>query len=74
VAVAPRLAHELLGNQAERPMPDPDRWADTAIRLPSQIAGARFENVLTLQEVRGAPSLLLRDLLADLPVALLLAD
>ncbi|MBB3950656.1 malto-oligosyltrehalose synthase [Aureimonas jatrophae] len=74
VAVAPRLAHELLGNKAERPMPDPDRWADTALRLPSQIAGARFENVLTLQEVRGAPSLLLRDLLADLPVALLLAD
>ena len=55
-------------------MPNPERWGDTAIRLPSQIAGARFENVLTLAEVRGGPTLALRDLLADLPVALLLAD
>ncbi|WP_061930434.1 malto-oligosyltrehalose synthase [Aureimonas sp. AU22] len=74
LVVAPRLALGLLGERAQTPMPDPAAWGDTAVRLPSQLSGARFEDILNLKSVAGAPSLPLASLLADLPVALLIAD
>ncbi len=74
VVVAPRLALGLLGETAEVPMPAPSAWGDTAVRLPSQLSGARFEDILNLKSVAGAPSLPLASLLAELPVALLIAD
>ncbi|MBB3938301.1 malto-oligosyltrehalose synthase [Aureimonas phyllosphaerae] len=74
VTVVPRLALGLLGDRAEMPMPDPAAWGDTAVRLPSQLSGARFEDILNLKPVSGAASLPLSRLLADLPVALLIAD
>ncbi len=74
VVVAPRLTLSLLGREASVPMVEASAWGDTAIRLPSQMSGAWFEDILNLKPVAGAASLPLSTLLADLPVALLVAD
>ncbi|WP_182086916.1 malto-oligosyltrehalose synthase [Aureimonas sp. ME7] len=74
VVVAPRLSLALLGREASVPMPEASAWGDTAIKLPSQMSGARFEDILNLKPVAGAGSLRLADILADLPVALLVAE
>jgi (1->4)-alpha-D-glucan 1-alpha-D-glucosylmutase len=49
-------------------------WGDTAVRLPSHLASARFEDILTQKTVGTGASLKLSEVLAELPLALLLAD
>ena len=49
-------------------------WGDTAVRLPSHLAGARFDDILSERPVAGGSALRLSEVLATLPVALLLAD
>ena len=74
VTIAPRMALQLLGESAEQPLPEAKTWGDTAVRLPSHLAGARFECILTGEPVAAGASLKLSEVLARLPVALLLAD
>ncbi len=74
VTIAPRMALQLLGEAAEQPLPEAKVWGDTAVRLPSHLASARFECILTGETVGAGASLKLSEVLARLPVALLLAD
>ncbi|MBB3997339.1 malto-oligosyltrehalose synthase [Aureimonas pseudogalii] len=74
VTIVPRLALQLLGEDATVPMLDPAGWGDTAVRLPSHLAGARFDDILGERPVTGGATLRLSEVLATLPVALLLAD
>ena len=74
VTIVPRLALQLLGEGATVPMLDPTGWGDTAVRLPSHLAGARFDDILGERPVTGGATLRLSEVLATLPVALLLAD
>ncbi|KTR07649.1 alpha-amylase [Aureimonas ureilytica] len=74
VTIAPRLALQLLGEGADIPMLEASEWGDTAVRLPSHLAGARFEDILASREVGSGASFKLADILSEMPVALLLAD
>ncbi|MDP8929412.1 MAG: malto-oligosyltrehalose synthase, partial [Actinomycetota bacterium] len=72
VIVAPRLVAPLLEG-AELPLPPAAAWADTRVLLPEEWADGSLSNVLTRR--KHAPSgkhIVVADLLADLPLALLL--
>ncbi|MHB2016443.1 MAG: malto-oligosyltrehalose synthase [Candidatus Xenobia bacterium] len=70
IAVAPRLVYRLLGDDGQLP---PFIWHDSAISVP---APGTFREVFTGRVIKSRaveerPVLLLREVLADLPVALL---
>lgn len=68
VVVAPRFVLNFL-RDAERPSVPPDRWSDTTVVLPKGCG--RLRDLLTGQDYEDQ-RLLLRQLLADFPVALLM--
>jgi maltooligosyltrehalose synthase len=74
VVVVPRLVAALLQDR-EQPCPAPAAWGDTHLALPPALADRRFLNHLTERPV-GKPSagLALAAALAELPIALLVAD
>jgi (1->4)-alpha-D-glucan 1-alpha-D-glucosylmutase len=74
VVVVPRLVAALLEDR-EQPCPASAAWGDTHLILPSALAGRRLLNYLTerpMPRSSGAPAV--ATLLADLPVALLVAN
>ncbi len=71
IVLVSRLASALLQGE-DRPLVPPTAWGDTAVAVPSELAG-RYENVLTGQTVEVADgSLTLAGILTHLPVAVLL--
>ncbi|WP_102960186.1 malto-oligosyltrehalose synthase [Mangrovicella endophytica] len=74
VVVAPRLCLQLLDG-SETPAVPAARWGDTAVRLPKELAGADFTDVLVGRDVGsagGGGEIRLSTLLTDLPVAFLM--
>jgi malto-oligosyltrehalose synthase len=67
LAVVPRLSFGVSGKQ----FPLGEDWEDTVIRLPTQVTRT-FRDVFTESVSGGGPIISLRDLLATLPVVLLL--
>jgi (1->4)-alpha-D-glucan 1-alpha-D-glucosylmutase len=75
VTVAPRLILPLFEDGAERPLPPPESWGDTRLRLSFAADTANLTEVLTGVE-RPIPTdggLRVADVLSSLPVALLAA-
>lgn len=72
LTVVPRLVTPLLDG-ADRPMPDPGGWGDTALLLSEEMVGKSLSDVMTDRKVRVPREARLRvaDLLSDFPVALL---
>jgi (1->4)-alpha-D-glucan 1-alpha-D-glucosylmutase len=75
ITVAPRLYASLI-NEDSSLVPTPVAWAGTSVRLPGELAGVTYRNVLTgekvaLEERDGEAVLPAGDLLRDFPVALL---
>ncbi len=69
IAIASRLPGAVLGH-AHVPLFHPSDWADTRVMIPERLR-AGFNDVFTDREFKAADSLALREVLADLPVALL---
>lgn len=73
--VVPRLPAQLAGWEHKERVPLGAAWAGTTIRLPPELAGATWRNVLTGAAVRaGEQGLPASDVLADLPWGLLATD
>ena len=75
LVVVPRMTAQLLGFLSET-LPVGEIWSETAITLPGTMSAKRFRNVFTAEQVSAregtdGPELLVRDLLANFPVALL---
>ena len=75
IVVAPRLCARLVDEDGSL-MPAPKAWAGTDLRLPGDLAGATYRNVLTgekgaVEERDGEALLPAGDLLRSFPVALL---
>jgi len=75
LVVVPRLVVSLLGFPSET-LPVGEVWGETVIALPGSVPVKRFRNVFTAEQISaregtGGPELLVRDLLANIPVALL---
>jgi len=75
LVVVPRLVVSLLGFPSET-LPVGEVWSETAIALPESMSAKRFRNVFTAEQIStrkgpAGPELLIRDLLANFPVALL---
>jgi (1->4)-alpha-D-glucan 1-alpha-D-glucosylmutase len=71
IAVAPRLVVGLTGGVARAPV-GAEVWGETRLRLPGELAGARYRDVLTGRELAAdSDGLPLAEVLATLPVALL---
>jgi len=75
IVVAPRLYARLVGEDGSL-MPAPETWAGTDLRLPGDLAGATYRNMLTgekgaIEERDGEALLPAGDLLRSFPVALL---
>jgi (1->4)-alpha-D-glucan 1-alpha-D-glucosylmutase len=77
LVIVPRLSAQLLGEGTKSPS-DPVVWGDTRVELSAELEGMEFENVFTCEGVRpdraaDRPALQVSRLLADFPVALLIA-
>ena len=77
ITVAPRLCANLLHEDGPL-LPDPEKWADTEICLPEELAGTTHLDVLTgkeavIEERDGGATLSVGALLIGFPVALLTA-
>ena len=70
IVIAPRLALTLLDG-AETPAVSAERWADTAVALPTDLAAKNFHNVLTDERLVAGETLVMAEVLAVVPVALL---
>jgi (1->4)-alpha-D-glucan 1-alpha-D-glucosylmutase len=75
LTVVPRLAAPLTDNGARLPLGG-DVWGDTCLRLPQDLPGGPYLNLLTGTEVGAVSSetgtlLRVAEILADFPVALL---
>ncbi len=71
IVVGTRLSAALLGS-AEVPHVAPSAWSDTAVLLPRSLSGRRAKDVLSgADETLTSSRLLVSDILAALPVALL---
>jgi (1->4)-alpha-D-glucan 1-alpha-D-glucosylmutase len=78
LVVVPRLVVSLLGFPSET-LPVGEVWGETAIALPGSMSAKRFRNIFTAGQISArtgpsGPELLVRDLLANFPVALLAMD
>jgi (1->4)-alpha-D-glucan 1-alpha-D-glucosylmutase len=74
IVVVPRLIAALLADR-DQPFPAPSAWGDTRFALPPAAAGRDFLNHLTAQRVPSSSgTLAIADVLADLPVALLVTS
>lgn len=79
ITVAPRLCSRLVQAGGPLLLPAPGAWADTAVRLPAELAQATYRSVLTGEKVvpgdhDAEASLPAGVLLRDFPVALLRTD
>ncbi|MFD2238372.1 malto-oligosyltrehalose synthase [Aureimonas populi] len=72
VVLAPRLAHALLGGGTDA-TPSAEVWADSTVRLPAELSGLAFSDVLGGPGHAGGESLALRTVLGTFPMALLTA-
>jgi (1->4)-alpha-D-glucan 1-alpha-D-glucosylmutase len=73
IVVVPRLIAALLQDR-EQPCPAPAAWGDTRLLLPPACAGRELLNHLTERAVpTSSGSLAVAEVLADLPIALLVA-
>ena len=73
--VVPRFLTRLLGGASDVPFGQ-GLWGDTAVEIPERVAANMYRNILTGRAIstvegNGKRKLLLRDILADFPVALL---
>jgi (1->4)-alpha-D-glucan 1-alpha-D-glucosylmutase len=75
IVVAPRLIAPLLEG-GELPLPPRERWADTHLALPEDVAPGTYRDVLGGRSHRLGPGerMLASDLLSELPVALLFGE
>jgi (1->4)-alpha-D-glucan 1-alpha-D-glucosylmutase len=79
VVVASRLAAGLLGDDEEGsglPLIDPEKWADTAVEMPPDLAARALFDWLSpaAPKVDENGLLYLRDALAAMPIAVLVED
>jgi (1->4)-alpha-D-glucan 1-alpha-D-glucosylmutase len=76
VVVASRLAAGLLGENGGLPMVDPDKWGDTAIEMPADLAARALFDWLSpaAPKVDENGLLYLRDALGAMPVTVLVED
>jgi (1->4)-alpha-D-glucan 1-alpha-D-glucosylmutase len=76
VVVASRLAAGLLGDEGELPLVDPEKWADTAVEMPSDLSARALFDWLSpaAPKVDENGLLYLRDALAVMPIAVLVED
>ena len=79
VVVASRLAAGLLGDDGEGsglPLVDPEKWADTAVEMPSDLSARALFDWLSpaAPKVDENGLLYLRDALAAMPIAVLVED
>jgi len=72
VAVAPRLALDLLGG-VDVPMVPPARWGGTAVMLPAALANRHWIDVCTGQHVDAGTEVALAAILHICPVSLMLS-
>ena len=75
ITVVPRFLTRLLGGASDVPL-GRGPWGDTAVEIPDRVTANMYRNILTggaisTVEGNGKKRLLLRDILADFPVALL---
>lgn len=75
ITVVPRLVHGLAGGRDPIPVGG-EIWGDTRLALPPALSGCRLRNVFTgahleVRALGGNPSVMLAEVLADFPVALL---
>lgn len=75
LVVVPRLVVSLLGFPSET-LPVGEVWGETVIALPGSLSAKQFRNVFTGEQISAGegsagPEILVRDLLANFPVALL---
>lgn len=72
LTIAPRLAARLFARTGDWPLGEA-AWGNTALTLPAEAADGPWENVFTGRRVDGGAGeqLLLREVLADFPVAVL---
>ncbi|RTL64625.1 MAG: hypothetical protein EKK41_21330 [Hyphomicrobiales bacterium] len=74
IAAGVRLPLTLLADEGA-PLVPADRWQDTVIRLPAELAGRHFRDLLTGREVvLSDKGVRVAALLACFPVALLVAE
>jgi malto-oligosyltrehalose synthase len=73
IAVVPRLPSELLEQGADHVVIPPAYWTDTALVLPRGLVGCTLHDCISDQTYRIDEQVLLEDLLARLPVALLVS-
>lgn len=71
IAVAPRLHAALVGDELCWPLGEV--WGDTEIVLPAEFANSPMTDALTGRRQDGAPTLRVAELLAALPVAVLIS-
>jgi (1->4)-alpha-D-glucan 1-alpha-D-glucosylmutase len=76
VVVASRLAAGLLDDQGDMPLVDPQKWADTAVEMPSDLSARALFDWLSpaAPKVDENGRLYLRDALAAMPIAVLVED
>jgi (1->4)-alpha-D-glucan 1-alpha-D-glucosylmutase len=78
VVAVPRLVTRLMPQSGDLPL-GPSAWQDTILRLPAEQDGHVYKNIFTGETLAarledGKETLALRDVLANFPVALLLAQ
>jgi (1->4)-alpha-D-glucan 1-alpha-D-glucosylmutase len=69
VVIAPRLVLDLAG--AQHPFAEAEAWQDTVVRLPREMKGRPWGEILTGRRVESGRQFALSSLLRDTPVALL---
>ncbi|KAA1011648.1 malto-oligosyltrehalose synthase [Paraburkholderia panacisoli] len=76
VVVASRLAAGLLDDGGDMPRVDPEKWADTALEMPSDLSARALFDWLSpaAPKVDENGLLYLRDALAAMPIAVLVED
>jgi (1->4)-alpha-D-glucan 1-alpha-D-glucosylmutase len=76
VVVATRLAAGLLGEDGDMPLVSPEKWADTAVQMPSDLSARALFDWLSpaAPKVDENGLLYLRDALAAMPIAVLVED
>ena len=73
IAVVPRLVAALL-EQRELPCPAPAAWGDTRLELPADFAGDLLDQLTGTPVSAPAGSVAIAEILAELPVALLITS
>jgi len=71
IVIAPRLALDLL-HERDTPFVPPQRWGETAVRLPENIGNRSFRDIFTNGVVKAGSALSVADILKRFPASILI--